>query len=292
MMTPEAYNAANAGRLWQPYQLPPALQAAWQRGPREFVTQVEALQRLCGLPVDGKLGPNTLKRIGGAPVATETLPGFDVSGFQPIERFDAMKLRASGMAWAAVKVSQESFKSNRYAQEHIDLFLHVGLAVMPYHFADVSEDPCKQADLLCERGAQLFRGRPALPPMVDFEWFKDHNKLPDSAFRAWLPKHVQRLRDNTGRDPVLYTGRNFMAEHVGTSPKELAAFIADLGPVHLFAVDYTNPEAPPSLPVGFTSWAFRQHDGHGRVPWYGGGKYDIDLGTFNGNAAQLAALVR
>ena len=285
MMTPADYNLANAGKLWQPYQLPPVLLSAWQRGPREFVTQVEALQRLCGLPVDGKLGPNTLKRIGGAPVATETLPGFDVSGFQPIERFDVMKLRASGMAWAAVKVSQESFKSNRYAQEHIDLFLHVGLAVMPYHFADVSEDPRKQADLLCERGAQLFRGRPSLPPMVDAEWFKDHNALPDSAFRKWLPAHVQRIRDNTGRNPVIYTGRNFWAEHVGGA-------LDELGPVELFAVDYTHPEAAPSLPAGFTRYTFRQHTGSGHVPWYGAGKYDIDLGTFNGNAARLAALVR
>lgn len=285
MMTAADYNTANAGKLWQPRQLPPALLSAWQRGPLEFVTQVEALQRLVGLPADGKLGPTTLRRIGGAPVATESLPGFDVSGYQPIGRFDAMKLRASGMRWAAVKASQEDRSSNQFAQEHVDLFLHVGLAVMVYHFADVSEDSRKQADLICERSAQLFHGRPSLPPMVDAEWFKDHNALPDSAFRKWLPAHVQRIRDNISRDPVVYTGPNFWAEHVGGA-------LDELGPVELFVVDYTHPESPPTLPAGFTRHTFRQHDGHGRVDWYGGGKYDIDLGTFNGGAPQLAALVR
>ena len=284
-MSAQDYNLASAGKLWQPYQLPPTLLSAWQRGPREFVTQVEALQRLCGLPVDGKLGPNTLKRIGGAPVATETLQGFDVSGYQPIERFDEAKLRASGMAWAAVKVSQEHGASNRYAQEHIDLFLSCGLAVMPYHFSDVSEDPCKQADLLCSRGAQLFHGRKSLPPMVDIEWFKDHNSLDKSKFRTWLPKHITRIRDNTTRNPVLYTGRNFWAEHVG-------AMLPDLGPVELFTVDYTHPEAPPSLPVGFMTYTFRQHTGSGRVPWYGAGRFDIDLGTFNGDRTALERLVQ
>lgn len=285
MMTAQDYNLANAGKLWQPYQLPAPLLSAWSRGPREFVTQVEALQRLCGLPVDGKLGPQTLKRIGGAPVAAETLPGFDVSGYQPVERFDEAKLRASDMVWAAVKVSQESFKSNQYAQAHIDMFLDCGLAVMPYHFADVSEDPCKQADLLCSRGVALFRGRKSLPPMVDLEWFKDHNALADSVFRKWLPAHVQRLRDNTDRNPVLYTGPNFWREHIGS-------FLQDLGPVELFVVDYTHPEAPPSLPPGFTSWRFRQHTGEGRVQWYGKAQKDIDLGTFNGGRADLERLLQ
>lgn len=285
MMNAVDYNAAQVGKLWQVCQLPEPLRTAWSLGAVPFAGKVAELQRLLGLPADGKLGPTTLARIGREPVDLVVLPGFDVSGWQPIEKFDEAKLRASGMAWAAVKVSQEGKQSNKYAQAHIDLFIKCGLAVMPYHFADVSEDPKKQADLLCERGVRLFAGRPSLPPMIDLEWFEDHNKLPDSKFREWLPVHVERIRDNTGRNPVLYTGPNFWREHLDKP-------LTNLGRVELFVVDYSHPEAPPTLPPGFTSWTFRQYTNKGRPAWYDDGKTNIDLGTFNGDLAALKRLVQ
>lgn len=285
MISATEYNAAQVGKLWQICQLPEPLRTAWSLGAVPFAGKVAELQRLLGLPADGKLGPTTLARIGREPVDLVALPGFDVSGWQPIDKFDEARLRASGMAWAAVKVSQEGGTSNKYAQAHIDLFLKCGLAVMPYHFADVSEDPKKQADLLCERGVRLFAGRPSLPPMVDLEWFKDHNQLSDTRFRTWLVDHVERIRDNTRRDPVLYIGPSFWREHLG-------AALPELGRVELFVVDYSHPESPPTLPPGFATHTFRQHTGSGRVPWYDGGKTDIDLGTFNGDLAALKRLVQ
>lgn len=274
------YNKEQNGKLWHVVQLPAPLQAAWVAGPLAFVDAIASLQQLCGLaPADGKLGPATLARIGAEPIATPTLQGVDVSGYQPPGHFDAAKLKATPPAFAYVKVSQEGFTSNKYAQWHADTFLGVGSAVGFYHFGDVSEPPEKQAELLAKKFDEIAKGRPTLPPCLDLEWLDDHNALSDAKFRDWLPRFFGRLKLLTGRAGVLYTGPSFWAEHVG-APLELDAL--------LWTVDYSHPEAPPSLPRGFTTWTFRQYSGEGRLPWFDG---KIDLDVFNGDTEALAKLV-
>lgn len=282
MTAAETYNLAQSGKLWHVAQLPLPLQLAWKSGISSFTAEVVEFQRLAGLYADGKLGPQTLRRLGSVPeTRRERLKGIDVSGWQPIGNFSETGLANAGLSFAYIKASQEDKTSNQYAQAQFDLFTKAGLAVGFYHFGDVSEDAHKQADLLCERAAKVAGARRTLPPALDLEWFKDHNHLPDGAFRSWAAKFLNRLADNVDRTAVLYTGPSFWKEHVAGRIE--ADYL-------LWTVDYTAPDAEPTLPPGHSVWTFRQYTGSGRSSAYPG--RDVDLNHFNGDLTALNRLVQ
>lgn len=258
--------------------------------PETFTAWVRDQQSAHGLTADGKFGPATQaaveKRKDGQVL------GVDVSGHNNRPSWDFAQLAKDPPAFAYVKLTQEDFSSNADAEWQTEAFRKVGAAVGFYHFGDVSEDPVKQADLLCGRAAKVGAGKPTLPPALDLEWLDDHNGLDPAKFRAWLPKFFGRVRDNTARTPVLYTGPNFWRGYVA---RKLKADLHDdlvvsLGPVYLWDVDYSKPAEAPTLPVGFSSWTFRQFVGKGgRVSWYRG---SMDRNEFNGTLDELAGIVR
>lgn len=278
-MLASEYNASVAGKLWHVEQLPEALRVAWHSSPQAFASRVAELQRLAGLPEDGKLGPNTLKRVGGVSAPAAKVLGIDVSGWQPIDHFSERDFARSEVGFAYVKTSEGESDSNKYAAEQTSLFHTWGIAVGFYHFGRVDLDPLKQADILCERGASLARSMKLLPYALDLEWHKKHNTLPDAAFRTWAGAFLRRLKDNDGRAPVLYSGPSFWKEHV--AGRLDAEYL-------LWTVDYSHPEAPPTLPPGHSSWIFRQWTGKGRLSIYDG---DLDLNYFNGTMPELQKLL-
>jgi len=277
------FNLRAARTLWAPEQLPDDLHVAYVQGAEMFARAVARAQQNAGLKVDGKLGPitlATLNRLQVKPVAKPYLRGIDVSGYQNRPNFDFAKLATAGLSFAFVKLTQESFRSNKDAEWQVDAFYDMGLAVGFYHFCDVSESASRQAELLHREAQKFARGRPYLPLAADYEWLDDHNHLASTAHRAWVAEMVSRLRTLDRRDPILYTGPNMWRQYLKTP-------IPELGDVHLWVVDYSKPEAPPTLPPGFKDWRFRQFTGSGRVPGYSG---DIDLNFFNGDQAALSKL--
>lgn len=294
MLSPSEVNAAIIynnrvnGTLWVLQQLPLTLAAAWASSGvsgKGFALEVAKLQSMLGLEIDGKLGPLTLKNIcrNTVPAApAQHLLGVDVSGYQNKPQFDFTKIRTAGLSFAFVKVTQESFNSNKDAEWQTELFYDMGLAVGFYHFCDASEPAKRQAELLRTAARKLAKGRPYLPLVLDYEWFDDHNKLRRDQHRQWLVDAVTELRALEGRDPTLYTGPNAWKQFLGGP-------LPELGNVHLWTVDYSKPEAPPSLPAGFTTYTFRQFTGSGRIPGYSG---DIDLNHFRGDAAALRQLTQ
>lgn len=279
-------NKAN-GTLWVVAQLPAQLGIAWATSTtrRAFALEVAKLQSMTGLGVDGKLGPKTLAAITRQKVPDvqgPSLLGIDVSGYQNKDKFDFTALRTAGLSFAFVKVTQESFLSNKDAQWQTDLFYDMGLAVGFYHFCDASESAEKQAKLFHSSARKLAKGRPYLPLAADYEWLDDHNDIGQAKHRAWLPVMTQQLRDLDGRAPLLYTGPNAWKQFLGKVP-------LDLGETLLWAVDYSKPEAPPTLPPGFKTWTFRQFTGTGSIPGYRG---DLDLNYFNGDELALKRLTR
>lgn len=282
------YNNRANGTIWALQQLPAPLAAAWASSGtsgKGFALEVAKLQSMLGLKVDGKLGPQTLKNICRNPVPAapeQLLLGVDVSGYQNRPQFDFAKIRTAGLSFAFVKVTQESFNSNKDAEWQTELFYDMGIAVGFYHFCDASEPARKQAELLRTAARKLAKGRPYLPLVLDYEWFDDHNKLKQAAHRKWLVESVGALRELDGRDPCLYTGPNAWKQFLGGP-------LPELGNVHLWTVDYSKPEAPPTLPPGFASYTFRQFTGSGRIPGYSG---DIDLNHFRGDVAALKQLTQ
>lgn len=256
----------------------------WDEQALAHARRVARFQSTHGLTVDGKLGPKTLAvlRAKAAPKFPE---GIDVSGWNPERLFDWPTLATAGQSFAYVKVGGGEGKgyTSKAAHWQVDRFLHLGWAVGPYYFCDVSEDPVKEAERFFELRNAVFKGRPSLAMAPDLEWFDEHNHLPDAHFRRWLVLHVARLRTLDGREPALYIGPNFWKEHLGGP-------LPELGPVHLWTIDYSKPDEPPALPPGFTTWTFRQWTGSGKLPGYKGEK--LDRNVFNGTEAELRRMAR
>lgn len=275
--------ALKAGKFSEA-DLPLALRTALAQGATQFVNAMVQFQQVHGLKTDGKLGrlslPIARSVLEAERVPTETLLGIDISGHQNEPLFDWGLLGKQDVAFGYVKATQEHFPSNQDISWQTKGLRGIGAEVGYYHFCDVSEDPVMQAELLFRVAEKEAKG-PMLPPAADLEWFKDHNKLPKDAFRRWLIRHIERLRELYGAAPVLYTGPNFWAEHMGGP--------LDLGPVELWTVDYSKRKSP-KLPAGFSRWTFRQFTGSGKLPGYNGQK--LDLNRFNGSLSDLRNLVR
>ena len=200
-----------------------------------------------------------------------TVEGIDVSEHQGVVDWSAV--RASGRRFAIARVgigtrADAAFTHNWAGMRAAGLLRGVYLYVLP------EQDPVAQATLLVRAVGRLGPGD--LPPALDVEKMPP-GVPPPSVYAARLAVLVAKVREGTGRDPMIYTGAHYWPRWV-----QSGAFAA----LPLWHPQYGEVRCP-SIAHPWRAWAFWQTSERGRVP---GVRTLVDLDVFNGDLAALEAL--
>lgn len=222
--------------------------------------------------------------------------GVDINHYTDRDDFSFSQLRQQQVQFVQMKTSQ----GTGYKDDNFPIFWKQAgqltgdqkLFRGPYHFLTASGDGKKQADwflTLLDRAGALQSDDMA--PGVDLEWdvYKSTGKLDH-----WKDKGAQyiidtalncleRIRNQTGRTPILYTGKSWFGPHTVplTSFKEFKEY-----PLWVFDYDpHQKIEEKPSLPDSNISAALWQFTSSARVSVaYGGG---VDASIFYGSEADF-----
>lgn len=161
------------------------------------------------------------------------------------------------------------------------------LIVGAYHFLTFDASGEAQAEYFLSQGFDLSAAN-TLPPALDLEWQVGANDAETAQLNQYVTDNkaacVQIITDwlstvtqRTGRTPVIYTAKGYMAEYF--------AGITQFGANPLWIPAYQQQQ--PGLPAGWTNYAIWQYNENGAIPGSGGG---LDLDIFNGSLANLKSL--
>lgn len=194
-----------------------------------------------------------------------TVEGVDVSVWQG--DIDWKKVRASGRAFAMIRVSDGAHHADTRFDQNWSGAKAAGLARGVYQFFRASQDGTAQADMLLKHvGSDLGE----IDPVADVE-------VSDGVSAATLNTHLAqwmtRIEQATGRTPIIYTSPGLWPGLSG-SPQfsSEGLWVAHWG------------ASCPSVPSPWTTWRFWQYSDEGSVPGISGA---VDLDRFNGTLAQL-----
>jgi lysozyme len=196
-----------------------------------------------------------------------TVPGIDVSYYQ--ETIDWRRVQRAGIRFAFIRLSDgAALRDSMFAVNWAEA-RRAGVLRGAYQFFRPDQSVAAQADLMI--AAMRGRGHDDLPPALDIEV---DGGLPAPAVAARARAWIDRVRDQLGVEPIVYTGgelwRNGGAEPLAAQP--------------LWLAHYT--QACPALPTPWTRWAFWQHTERGAVPGIDG---PVDLDLFAGTLGELHA---
>lgn len=198
-----------------------------------------------------------------------TLDGIDISKWNGTVDWGAVA--AAGTDFAFVRVSDGINTPDPKFAQNWQNARAAGIATGVYQFFRPSQDPVAQADLLLDAMGELQPGD--LPPVIDVEATGGKTKAQvTAAIHAW----VDRVESKLGVKPIIYSGRYFWQDNVGTS---------DFSSYPFWIAHYTNN--CPNLPTQFSDWDFHQYTESGSV---GGVSGAVDRNHFNGDAEALASL--
>ena len=197
-----------------------------------------------------------------------TVPGIDISYYQGTIDWEAVA--ADGIAFAFIRVSDGLGHEDSQFADNWSGAKEAGVRRGAYQFFRSDEDAIAQADFLLDAISDLEDGD--LPPVIDVESTDGQSAATIIAkVKAWLD-HVEAA---TGRTPIIYTGRYFWQDNVGSS---------DFAGYPLWNAHYgVNC---PDLPDPWSDWTFWQHSTSGEVDGISGG---VDSNWFNGDLAELTA---
>jgi lysozyme len=194
--------------------------------------------------------------------------GVDVSHWQGVVDWRAVE--SEGISFAFVKATEgATYTDPRFAANWSGLGA-TRITRGAYHYFRPGTDAAQQA-------AHFLRtvpvGRLDLPPVLDVE-------TTDGVDGATLARGVRTWIDAveraTGKRPIVYTYPAFWNAHLSTAFIDAPLWIA-----HYRA-------GQPSVPAGWTGWAFWQQSDDGRVPGVSG---PVDLDVFNGTEMDLQSFV-
>ena len=265
--------------------------------------------------------------------------GVDLSRWQSSDQpLDFNRMAAAGVGFAFIKGSDGLLTEDALAIPHVTAWAPAakaaGILVGYYHFgripvtddlavitADAQVQALQAATRLAELGGYDTR---TLPYVLDMEGVS--TKISDEAVTLWTITWLDAMQAATGRAPILYSYRNFLATRYLQDPVTVDKFRN----YHLWLAQPGNP-ADPAVQVGqglngrpcYESawkqtdcsyvWTFWQYTNSGDretfgIPW-GPGASDcpadvtlcfpgissarkhLDLNVFNGTAADLTALL-
>ncbi|OXY88782.1 lysozyme [Streptomyces diastatochromogenes] len=208
------------------------------------------------------------------PRATQT-EGVDVASYQGEVAWNT--LWNSGVRWAYTKAAEGTYYSNPYFQQQYDGSNDAGMIRGAYHFATPdTTGGATQADYFVDHGGGWSKDAKTLPGALDIEW----NPYGDACYGKsktgmvdWIRDFLDRYKDRTGRDAVIYTATSWWADCTGnyagfgaTNPLWVARYASSAG----------------TLPAGWSSYTMWQYTSSG--PTVG------DHDRFNGSVDKVKSL--
>ncbi len=218
--------------------------------------------------------------------------GVDVASFQHPETsqypagapIDWAAVAASGIGFAAVKVTEGTYYSNPFAATDLAQAQAAGLAVVAYGFAipnstDGSSSPAAQADYLLN---QLGTASRTVPVMLDVEYNPyaggECYGLRGAPMVSWVAGFEAEIKAKTGRLPIIYTPPAWWNYCTGSSTTS--------GQTPLWVPDFSTTSNP-ARPAGWGTWSLWQYTSTGTVSGIAAtGGTDLD----QANPASLALL--
>ncbi|MFF7453419.1 glycoside hydrolase family 25 protein [Kitasatospora sp. NPDC008115] len=227
-------------------------------------------------------GPVTPAGAAGTGPDAYTVRGFDSSHHSHETRngdkaFDWPAVARGGQSFVYLKATEGLTFDDGWFGRDLAGARSVGLVHGAYHFFKPDKDGAAQADHFVDvlRREGLTGSRPGeLPPALDLEECGKDGRIPLGQVKAFL----QRVRQATGTEPVVYTRRNVVDDCLGGT-KELSGYRSWLA-------RYGSTEPRP-LP-GATGWDFWQYSERAEVPGTAGLPMDADV--FHGDRAALRRL--
>jgi GH25 family lysozyme M1 (1,4-beta-N-acetylmuramidase) len=197
------------------------------------------------------------------------LDGIDISKWQG--DVDWGKIAAAGTDFAFVRVSDGLNTPDQKFAQNWQNARAAGITTGVYQFFRPNQDPIKQADLLLNAMGALEPGD--LPPVIDVE---ATGGLSKAQVTAAIHKWVDHVEAKLGVQPIIYSGRFFWQDNVGSS---------DFSSYPFWIAHYTN--SCPNLPTQWSDWEFHQYTESGSIAGVSG---NVDQNYFNGDAEALASL--
>ena len=209
----------------------------------------------------------------------ETVEGVDVSIYQG-SNIDWNAVHASGRQFGITRIGDGLGGDSTFAINWPGIRA-AGMIRGAYQFYRPNRDANAQADIVCAAVGRLGPGD--LPVMLDLE---ADNGVSPAGIRASIDTWIARVRECTGKVPLIYTAGWFWNPHVA-SP--------DYGSYPLAVAAY-GPRCP-DLPLGWGDWTLYQYSdgdvrytpGVGAVPGIG---QSVDRDRFNGSLADLQRFVQ
>jgi len=199
-----------------------------------------------------------------------TTKGIDVSKWQGT--IDWSKVRNAGVAFAFIRVSDGANSHDSKFAANWAGARNAGVIRGAYQFFRPAQSVTAQADLLLDAiGGSYTPGD--LPPVIDVE---DDAGLSTTTVASRVRQWVDRVHAALGVTPIVYTGKYFWRDEVG-SP-------ASFAPNPLWIAQYTS--LCPDLPAPWSRWTFWQYTDSGTISGISG---HVDTNRFNGSLAQLQA---
>ena len=218
-----------------------------------------------------------------APVPEPEVPagppveGIDVSNHNG--NIDWKRVAADGKQFTFVLATDgTSFTNPRYSEQYHGA-KDAGLIAGAYHFARPDKSAEAQADRLLATADYQPDGK-SLPPVLDLEVDPKGGScygLSVSEMHQWTDTFNRKVKDATGKDPIIYANPSFWNQCMGGTDTygDHALWLASYG------VD--NPK----VPAGFDTWDFWQYTDSGKVS---GISKPTDLNQFQGGIERLKKL--
>jgi len=198
-----------------------------------------------------------------------TVEGIDVSVWQG-GSIDWNKVKASGRVFGIARISYGTGTIDDTFPGNWSRMKAAGMIRGSYQWFRPAQDAKAQADIVISKVGKLGPGD--LPVTADVE---ETQGLSGAAITAALHVWMDRVEAGTGKRPIIYSGKYFWNDNVGT--KDFASY-----PYWIPAYGPTCPD----LAIPWSTWKFFQYTDKASVPGISGG---VDGDKFNGSLAELEA---
>jgi GH25 family lysozyme M1 (1,4-beta-N-acetylmuramidase) len=207
--------------------------------------------------------------------------GIDVSHWQG--NIDWTQVYKAGYVFAFVKATEGDGLLDPKFITNITNAKNAGVIVGPYHFArpDLGNTAIAEADYFVSKAGDYIKSgylRPALD--IECDPVPPCANMPSkTTLVKWVHDWMNRVKDKTGVEPIIYTGPSFSRTYLNSSVAVYNIWISHW----TYDPDNTSPD------TGIWSgWDFWQYSNKGSVPGIDG---DVDLNVFNGDLSRLNTFV-
>lgn len=209
--------------------------------------------------------------------ARERFPvrGVDVSSYQGY--IDWKELEENDIDFAFIKATEGSSFRDKMFCDNIENIAYTDIAAGAYHFMSFESDGETQAENFI---SVVDSDKITLPPVIDLELYGRYSDKPPPAsyVREILDVLVERLCEEYGVYPIIYTNRRAYSLYVSGGYRDCDIWMCDL-------------VKEPALPDG-RKWTFWQYSHTENLPGYDGKEEHIDMNIYNGSRAEFRRYVK